>query len=168
MVFLNLEGREPAGIVKREDARGVLEAIQERFLAAEDEGRKVGSSATIIQDVYEGPVAWGTKDYPCSDLMLGFAEFYRVSWSTVGGGLPVTRDDSDAVVPKPTYSDNTNLWSGDHASNDPNVVTGIFFCSRKVTSEDGTFSVMDIAPTVLSRLGAPLPAALDRPALTFD
>ncbi len=168
MVFLNLEGREPAGIVKREDARGVLEAIQERFLAAEDEGRKVGSSATIIQDVYEGPIEWGTKDYPCSDLMLGFAEFYRVSWSTVGGGLPVTRDDSDAVVPKPTYSDNTNLWSGDHASNDPNVVTGIFFCSRKVTSEDGTFSVMDIAPTVLSRLGAPIPADLDRPALAFD
>ena len=168
MVFLNLEGREPQGIVSRDDARGVLEAIQERFLAAEDEGRKVGSSATIIQDVYQGPVEWGARDYPCSDLMLGFAEYYRVSWSTVGGGLPVTRDESEKVVPKPVYSDNSNLWSGDHASNDPNVVTGIFFCNRKVSSEDGTFSVMDIAPTVLSRLGAPVPAGLDRPALAFD
>ena len=168
MVFLNLEGREPEGIVRREDARAVLERIQERFLAAEDEGRKVGSSATIIQDVYQGPVEWGTRDYPCSDLMLGFAEYYRVSWSTVGGGLPVTRNDDDVVVPKPIYSDNSNLWSGDHASNDPNVVTGIFFCNRKVSSADGTFSVMDIAPTVLSRLGAPIPEGLDRPALSFD
>ena len=72
------------------------------------------------------------------------------------------------VVPKPIYSDNSNLWSGDHASNDPNVVTGIFFCNRKVSSADGTFSVMDIAPTVLSRLGAPIPEGLDRPALSFD
>ena len=154
MVFLNLEGREPQGIVTKDEARGVMEAIQSRFLAAEDEGRKAGSSATIIQDVYTGPEEWGTLQYRCADVMLGFAEYYRVSWSTVGGTLPLKKD-GDKIVPKPIYSDNTNPWSGDHASNDPNLVTGIFFCSRKVSSADGKFSVMDIAPTVLSRLGAP-------------
>ncbi|MEM9382575.1 MAG: alkaline phosphatase family protein, partial [Planctomycetota bacterium] len=153
MVYLNLEGREPEGIVTMDEARGVLEEIRARFLAAEDEGRKAGSSATIVQDVYKGPTEWGALDYPCADLMLGFAEYYRVSWSTVGGGMPLTRNDDGVIVPKPVYTNNTNPWSGDHASNDPNVVTGIFFCSDKVTSEDGKFSVMDIAPTVLSRVG---------------
>lgn len=168
MVYLNLEGREPNGIVTRDEARGVLEAIRERFLAAEDEGHKVGSSATIVQDVYSGPSEWGGADYPCADLMLGFADYYRVSWSTVGAGLPLTRNDDGVIVPKPVYTNNTNPWSGDHASNDPNVVTGIFFCSDKVTSEDGTFSVMDIAPTVLSRVGAAVPSFLDRPPLRFE
>ncbi|MEM9379797.1 MAG: alkaline phosphatase family protein [Planctomycetota bacterium] len=167
MVYLNLEGREPEGIVTREEARGVLESIGERFLAATDEGRKVGSSATIIQDVYDGPEEWGSATYPCADLMLGFAEYYRVSWKTVGGDVPLEKTD-DGIVPRAIYSDNTLPWSGDHASNDPNVVTGIFFCSEKVTSEDGTFSVMDIAPTVLARVGAPIPDGLDRKPLRFD
>ncbi|MEM6671879.1 MAG: alkaline phosphatase family protein [Planctomycetota bacterium] len=167
MVYLNLEGREPNGIVPESEARAVLDDISARVLAARDEGVRVGSSATIIQDVYEGPEPWGSADFPCADLMLGFAENYRVSWSTVDGSMPL-QETEGVVSPKPVYQDNTNLWSGDHASNDPNVVSGIFFCNRPVASADGTFSVMDIAPTVLARLGAELPSGLDRPPLRFD
>ena len=143
-----------------------LEEIRDRFLAARDEGRVVGTRATIIPDAYQGDYEWGSADYPCADLMLGFAEYYRVSWNSVGGDLPLTTVDGK-VVPKPVYSSNKNPWSGDHASNDPNVVSGIFFCNRKVESVDGTFSVMDIAPTVLDRVGATIPAYLARPPLTF-
>ncbi|MFT7171789.1 MAG: putative AlkP superfamily phosphohydrolase/phosphomutase, partial [Paracoccaceae bacterium] len=75
MVFLNLKGREAQGIVASADAQGVMEEISAKFLLAEDEGRSVGASATIIRDVYQGPEAWGTREYPCADVMLGFDEF---------------------------------------------------------------------------------------------
>lgn len=171
MVFLNLEGREPEGIVKADEAQAVMEEISAKFLAAQDNGASVGSSTMIVRDVYDGPEAWGTREYPCADLMLGFDEFYRVSWSSTTGKLPLTSEgegDNARIVPAEIYRDNKNPWSGDHASNDPNLVTGIFFCNKKVTSEDGTFSVMDIAPTVLERVGAPLPEHLDRKPLTFQ
>ena len=171
MVYLNLKGREGEGIVDPADAQGVMEEIAERFLALRDDGKQVGSSATIIRDIYQGPQEWGTVDYPCADMMLGFAEFYRVSWSSTTGKLrlsSVGEGDAKEIVPSDMFQDNTNPWSGDHASNDPRVVSGIFFCNKKVTSEDGEFSVMDIAPTVLERVGAPRPDHLDRKPLTFQ
>ncbi len=63
----------------------------------------------------------------------------------------------------------TSPWSGDHASNDPNVVTGIFFANRKVRTADGApFSVLDIAPTVLGLVGVPVPSDFDRPTLVLE
>ncbi len=164
MVYLNLEGREPQGIVNAGDADALMAEICASFLAARDEGRVVGTSAKVIKDVYEGPEAWGSAEYPCSDIMLGFAEFYRTSWTTVNGSMDLDRIDGVRVA-GPVYEDNDSVWSGDHASNDPNLVSGIFFCNRKVVSESGGFSVMDIAPTVLDRLGAPIPAHFDRKPL---
>ncbi len=171
MVFLNLKGREAEGIVDPADAQPLMEEICERFLALREDGAVVGSSATIVRDIYEGPEAWGTAEFPCADVMLGLGEFYRVSWSSTTGKLPLRSEgegDAKKIVPAGLYKDNTNPWSGDHASNDPRLVTGIFFCNQKVSSEDGEFSVMDIAPTVLERVGAPLPAHLDRKPLTFQ
>ena len=171
MVFLNLKGREGQGIVDPADAQGVMEEICERFLALRDEGTPVGSSATIIRDIYQGPDAWGSTENACADVMLGFGEYYRVSWSSTTGKLPLRAEgegQDKKYVPAGMYSDNKNAWSGDHASNDPRLVTGIFFCNKKVSSEDGEFSVMDIAPTVLERVGAPLPAHFDRSPLTFQ
>ena len=170
MVFLNLKDREGAGIVDPADAQGLMEEICERFLALSDNGASVGSSATIIRDIYEGPEAWGTVEFPCADVMLGFDEFYRVSWSSTTGKLPLRTEgegDDKRIVPAGMYKDNTNPWSGDHASNDPRLVTGIFFCNKQVSAEDGEFSVMDIAPTVLELVGAPVPAHMDRKPLTF-
>ncbi|QDV08638.1 Type I phosphodiesterase / nucleotide pyrophosphatase [Planctomycetes bacterium Poly30] len=171
MVYLNLEGRESEGIVKAANSQALMEEICASFLAAKDDGASVGSSAVVVRDLYQGAEEWGTREYPCADVMLGFAEFYRVSWSSTTGNISLRSEgegDAARIVPGELYLNNTNPWSGDHASNDPNLVTGIFFCNRKVTSEDGTFSVMDIAPTVLDRVGAPLPAQLDRKPLSFQ
>jgi hypothetical protein len=101
--------------------------------------------------------------------MLGLAEFYRVAWTSVAGSLRLAEDDGGRVVLGDLFEDNDSVWSGDHASNDPHVVTGIFFANRKVRTTDGApFSVLDIAPTVLGLVGAPLPPELDRPPLTID
>lgn len=167
MVYLNLEGREPQGIVNMGDADALMAEICAKFLGARDGGRVVGTSAKVVKDVYQGPEPWGTAEYPCSDVMLGFAEFYRTSWATVDGSMDLDRVDG-VTVAGAVYEDNDNFWSGDHASNDPTLVSGIFFCSQKVTSEDGTFSVMDIAPTVLDRLGMPMSAHFDRKPLKIQ
>lgn len=167
MVYLNLEGREPQGIVDLGAADALMAEICAKFLGARDEGRVVGTSAKVIKDVYKGPEPWGSAEFPCSDVMLGFAEFYRTSWATVDGSMDLDKVDGVRVAGA-VYEDNDNFWSGDHASNDPNLVSGIFFCSRKVTSQDGTFSVMDIAPTVLDRLGMPMSVHFDRQPLKFQ
>lgn len=169
MVYLNLAGREPRGIVAPEDADALLARIRERFLALRDGDTVVGASARSMKDTYAGPDPWGSAEYACADLMLGFAEHYRVAWTSVEGNLRLAESDRGRVVLGGLFQDNTSPWSGDHASNDPNVVTGVFFMNRKVRTEDGApFSVLDIAPTVLTRLGAPLPADFDRPALTQE
>lgn len=177
MIYLNLEGREPGGIVRLEDAPALMAEICERFLAARDNGTPIGTSAKVMKDVYVGTAEWGSVDFHCSDIMLGFAEFYRASWSSVDGSIDLVENVIESgggaperveVVADSMASDNTKSWSGDHASNDPGLVTGIFFCNRKVTSEDGQFSVFDIAPTVLERVGAPRPAHFDRKPLQFQ
>ncbi|MEO0661249.1 MAG: hypothetical protein AAFZ87_06910, partial [Planctomycetota bacterium] len=167
MVYLNLEGREPDGIVPMADADAVMDRICAAFLAARDEGRVVGSSAVKIKGLYEGPEEWGTAEFPCSDIMLGFAEYYRTSWSTVDGGMPVGQGPNGNAVPGAVYEDNDSLWSGDHASNDPRLVSGIFFSSRPVVIPEGGYSVLHIAPTVLDRLGVEIPEHFDAAPLAL-
>ncbi|MFT7678913.1 MAG: putative AlkP superfamily phosphohydrolase/phosphomutase [Planctomycetota bacterium] len=167
MIYLNLEGREPNGIVPVEEARAVLEKIQADLLAAMDTGPEDApyetpvhsvQDATIMWDKYPGD--WKTTDYLCSDLMIGFAEFYRASWGTVVGKMSL-KDVDGRVVAGPIYKNNTNRWSGDHASNSPDLVTGIFFSNRKVTIPEGGVSVLHIAPTVLDSLGVDVPADME-------
>jgi predicted AlkP superfamily phosphohydrolase/phosphomutase len=169
LVYLNLAGREPQGIVAPDEADGILARIQERFLALRDGEVVVGTSARIMKGFYEGPHPWGSRDYPCADLMLGFAENYRVAWPAVTGGMRLVQGDDGRFQVGELLQDNTQTWSGDHASNDPALVTGIFFSNRKVRVADGApVSVLDVAPTVLSLLQVPLPEELDRPALLVE
>ncbi|MEC7231984.1 MAG: hypothetical protein VXW31_03510, partial [Planctomycetota bacterium] len=96
------------------------------------------------------------------------AEYYRASWTSVDGSVALSKGDDGKVILGPTYEDNDNPWSGDHASNDRRLVSGIFFSSEKVAAEDGEFSVLDIAPTVLDRLGIAAPAHFDRAPLQIQ
>ena len=167
MVFLNLEGREPKGIVKRGEAVDVLKRIQADFLAEVDPetGKNIGHDAIIMKDLYDGP--WGEETYECADLMLGFAQNYRTSWSTVFGKVKL-KEEGGKVVLGDLYADNKNNWSGDHASNSPHVVPGIFFCNRKVDLPADGVSVMHVAPTVLDLVGVAVPEEYEKPPLTLQ
>jgi predicted AlkP superfamily phosphohydrolase/phosphomutase len=158
MVYLNLAGREPQGIVQEDEARGILEDIAARFVAATDGGQSVGRDAEVVWDLYPGD--WTSTDYPCSDLMLGFDEYYRAGWNTVTGGARLVEEDGK-VGPGAIYRDNTNPWSGDHAGNSPNLVTGIFFSNRPVEVPEEGVSVLHVAPTVLDALGVAVPEEMD-------
>ncbi len=174
MVYLNLQGREPNGIVPVSEARELLERIQADLLAATDSGpadapfaepRKPVQDAEIMWDKYPGD--WKSIDYVCSDLMIGFAEYYRASWGSVTGRIKLVEEGGNVAV-GPSYKDNTNRWSGDHASNSPHLVTGIFFSNKKIEVPADGVSVMHIAPTVLDRLNVPVPGVMKKGALSLS
>ncbi len=174
MVYLNLKGREPQGIVEPTEARALLEKIQEDLLRAQDFGPEESpwdeatqpvADVEILWDTYPGE--WQGKQYPCADLMVGFAEYYRIAWGGVMGGMALKDTDQGAVAGN-AYRDNLNPWSGDHASNSPDLVTGIFFSNKKLKLPESGVSVMHLAPTILNSLNVPLPDSLRLAPLTAE
>jgi predicted AlkP superfamily phosphohydrolase/phosphomutase len=82
------------------------------------------------------------------DMVVGFERGYRVSWQTSLGGIPPS-----IIEP------NERRWSADHCSVDPDLVPGVLFSSRPL---DATApSIIDVAPSVLKRLGIAPPASMD-------
>lgn len=139
-IYINRAGREQRGIVRDADYDELCEEIKQKLLALRDpqNGARVIDSVLRHDEVYTGEYA--DDD---ADLYIGFAEYYRVSWSTTSGGF------SAAVI-----EDNDSKWSGGHASNDPDVVPGILFSSTKLTPNQKP-AIIDMAPTILSVFGAP-------------
>jgi len=164
MIFLNLSGREPEGIVTPAEAPGLLEAIGRDLLATRDGDRPVVREVYRMGEIHSGP----HLDLE-GDLMVGLEAGYRVGWSTTTGGIRLESEPGgSAWKPAPSIDDNTNNWSGDHVSVAHGLVPGIFFCNRRVKVPEGGVDLLHIAPTALSVLGVPVPPEYDRPALEFQ
>jgi predicted AlkP superfamily phosphohydrolase/phosphomutase len=164
MIYLNLEGRESAGIVTAEEARPLLDEMRAGLLLLRDSregyGEKVVEVVTYIDDVHDGPYR-----YREGDLMVGFKPTYRVSWGTTSGGLRLVKDDQGSVVAGPIFQPNKSNWSGGHVSVAPVHVAGIFASNKVVSLPAGGAHLLHIAPTALRLLGVEAPAELDRGAL---
>jgi predicted AlkP superfamily phosphohydrolase/phosphomutase len=164
-VWLNLKGRERMGIVEPAQAGAVLEAIRAAFRETSEtrpDGARarVGVDATAAAALYSGPHAGR-----CADLMLGFDEPYRASWATARGEIVLASDSGGRTVAGPVFQDNLDAWSGDHASVAPDVVTGLFLSSEPVVVPPGGISVLHVAPTILDRMGVPIPDDYDEAPL---
>jgi hypothetical protein len=96
--------------------------------------------------LYRGPFA---DESP--DLVVDFADGYRVSWGTALGGVPAGQ-----------FEDNLKKWSGDHLM-DPSLVPGVLFMNRAFHGV--TPSLLDMAPTILSALGVPSGSPLEGESL---
>jgi arylsulfatase A-like enzyme len=59
--------------------------------------------------------------------------------------------------------DNTNPWSGDHASSDPDLVRGVFLSNRPINTDAPR--MIDIMPTVLDALGVAVPPEVEGQSL---
>ena len=139
-IYLNVKGRERHGIVDRLEAAALKKEISEKLLALEDpkNGASAVSGMTDVARDFKGPYR---NDGP--DLMVGFAEGYRVSWDCARG-----------VVTGEVFEDNVKSWSGDHCM-DPRVVPGILFSNLEIANENP--HLMDLAPTVLDLFGIRAP-----------
>jgi predicted AlkP superfamily phosphohydrolase/phosphomutase len=144
-IYVNLKGRERQGIVSPEDSKNVQDALVGRLLTMADPktGARIVDAVYKRDDVYKGEFLKNA-----SELQVGLADGYRVSWqSTLGGSPP------GLVYP------NMKKWSGDHGSYDYKQTSGTLISSRPIGSEP--VDIMDIAPTVLRYFGVPIPPDID-------
>jgi len=147
-IYLNLKGREARGIVEPGDADGLARTIAGSLAGLGDpvHGTLAIRSVLTRAQVYHGPYA---DESP--DLVMNFAEGYRVSWGTALGAVPVGH-----------FEDNVKKWSGDHLM-DPSLVPGVLFMNRPFRSAGA--GLVDLAPTILTALGVPPGAAMEGESL---
>jgi predicted AlkP superfamily phosphohydrolase/phosphomutase len=144
-IYVNLQGREGHGIVRPSDSLAVQDALVSRLLTMTDPntGARMVDAVYKRDDIYKGPFLNNA-----SELQIGLADGYRVSWqSTLGGSPP------GIVYP------NMKKWSGDHGSYDYKQTSGTLISSRPLAGEP--LDIMDIAPTVLKYFGLPIPSDVD-------
>jgi hypothetical protein len=144
-IYVNLQGREGHGSVAPADSDSVQNAIVGRLLEMTDPKTKARMVDAVYKrdDIYKGPYLANA-----SELQVGFADGYRVSWQTSLGGSP-----PGIVYP------NMKKWSGDHGSFDYKQTSGTLISSRPLSTDRA--DITDIAPTVLKYFGVPIPSDID-------
>jgi predicted AlkP superfamily phosphohydrolase/phosphomutase len=149
-LYLNLKGRERAGIVEpgptatalKNELRSKLDGL------LDPSSGKVGITGVFdCDEVYAGPYVENAPD-----LLIGYGEGFRASWDSVTGR-----------VTSQVFEDNLKAWSGDHCI-DPRLVPGVLFCNRKISDEKP--AIADVAPTILELFGLERPRHLDGKAWT--
>jgi predicted AlkP superfamily phosphohydrolase/phosphomutase len=144
-IYLNIAGREAEGSVEPGEEAAALKAeLVERLSGLRDSesGELAIREAFDTSALYSGPYL---RNAP--DLLMGYAEGYRISW-----------DGATGVVAGQVFEDNVKPWSGDHCV-DPRVVPGVFFSNRAIDREDP--ALIDIAPTALWLFGLEPPPHMD-------
>lgn len=137
-VFINVEGREPQGVVKREDYERVRSELAERFEAIPGpDGRDIGTKAFKPQEIYQ------KVRNVAPDLIIYWG---NLDWRSVGsfghGGIY-------------TFENDTGPDDANHATNglfilyDPRQPTS----GRKIEGRQ----LMDVAPTILDLMGIKVP-----------
>lgn len=142
-IYVNLIGRERQGIVLpgpeyEEVRRHIKDGLE--GLVDPVSGERPVARVWMREEMY------GDFDPNLiPDLRVANNLDYRVSWQTSLGGFG-----------EETIEDNTKPWSGDHCSNDPEQVHGIFFSNEPIGTDAPR--MIDIMPTVLDALGVEIPA----------
>ena len=136
-IFLNVEGREPRGIIKPEDYEKEREDLTRRLRALRGpKGEEWRTKVIWPQDYFDEV----NGEYP--DLMVYFDDLYWRSAGTLGHGtmfLPENDTGPDDAV---------HAQEGIYILLDP----------KNAKTEWRDANILDIAPTVLDRLGIPVPA----------
>jgi len=147
-IYLNLKGREEKGIVEADEAQSLKSAIADGLTNLSDSnlGKAAINNVVTREQVYSGAFA-----HESPDLLVNFAEGYRVSWGTALGGAP-----------EGYFEDNVKKWCGDHII-DPCLVPGVLFMNREFDGEKAR--LLDLAPTILEALGVPKGPAMEGDSL---
>jgi predicted AlkP superfamily phosphohydrolase/phosphomutase len=143
-IFVNLEGREPNGIVPAGELEAIKSDLVGRFRALRGpDGEPVTDIVYRSEDVFEGEALGGAPDV-----------------------LPVLRDHSfeldDEIFHREVFTDHSHLPRGVHHPDGIIVLAGDGIAPR--TTLDG--SVLDVTPTLLYMAGLKPPAGLDGSVLS--
>ncbi|HPN16522.1 MAG TPA: alkaline phosphatase family protein [Candidatus Aminicenantes bacterium] len=136
-VFLNVEGREPQGIIKPADYEKEREALAERLRGIRGpNGEKWATQVIKPNEYYDD----ARGDYP--DLMVYFDDLYWRSAGTLGWGTMYLAENDTGP------DDAVHAQHGMY----------IFYDPQAKVSTRKDIDITDIAPTVLKALGLPVPA----------
>ncbi len=139
-LYVNQAGREREGIVASGAERRQLMADLKAGLLeiTDDDGTPVVETVYVFDEHYPG-----ADPALAPDILVGYADTYRASWSTAEGGSPLD-----------LLEDNTDRWSGDHCIAHQ-LVPGILLTNRTVQLDDPNLT--DLAPTILNLYGIDAP-----------
>jgi predicted AlkP superfamily phosphohydrolase/phosphomutase len=139
-LFLNVAGREPEGTVAPEDYERVREELKAKLEALGDEhDRPIGTVAHRPEDLYE------ERNGIVPDLMVYFGDLFWRSVGQVGTGT-------------------VHVFENDTGPDDANHAHEGLYVLVAEGVEPGPGperEIYDVAPTVLSLLGEPVPAEME-------
>jgi len=137
-IFMNVQGREPHGIIPPADYERVRDELKARLEAiVDEEGRNIGTLVFKPEQVYAA-----CRNVP-PDLIVHFGDLYWRSVGSVGGGSIYT------------YENDTGPDDCNHAQ------MGLFILKSPHIQAKGKVPakhLFDIAPTVLHEFGLDVPA----------
>ena len=139
-LFLNVQGREPEGLIPAADYERVREELKAKLEAlGDDQGRPIGTIAHRPEDLYE------ERNGVVPDLLVYFGDLYWRSVGQVGTGTV-------HVFENDTGPDDAN-----HAHEGLYVLVGQGVQPGRGPERD----LRDIAPTLLDLLGEPVPGEME-------
>ncbi len=136
-IFINLRGREPEGIVEREEYRGLIKELEGKLKEISgDDGWRLDTHVFVKKRDYDGKAI---EEAP--DMVIYFDDLqYGCNTTLVG---------------------NETLWSPSTAQGSDDAAhskQGIFIMNKSERKGDiGEVSYLDIAPTILDGLGEEIP-----------
>ncbi len=137
-LFINVQGREPEGIVPRTDYEAFRNELIEKIEAILDhDGKPMGNKCYKPEEIYDK-----VNGVP-PDLVVIFGD---LRWRSVG------MVGSDSIY---TFENDTGPDDANHAQQ------GLYVCSHPSLPARGRVdgpTLYDVAPTILTQLGLPVPA----------
>ncbi|MBL7197685.1 MAG: alkaline phosphatase family protein [Candidatus Omnitrophica bacterium] len=138
-LYINKKGREGKGIVEDES---LIDEIIIKLGKLKDNNKDVFTNIYKSKEIYNGRYI-----DTAPDIIIGFSDGYRMSWSNAVGGL-----DKEIIF------DNTTKWKGDHLI-DRTHVPGILFTNFKINTKNP--DIIDVAPTILKLFNVPIPKNME-------
>jgi predicted AlkP superfamily phosphohydrolase/phosphomutase len=143
-LFLNVRGREPEGTVAPEDYERVRDELKARLEAlGDEEGRTIGTVAHRPEELYRDPRG------VAPDLLVYFGDLYWRSIGQVGTGA-------------------VHVFENDTGPDDANHAHEGLYVLVASGVEPGAGEerdLRDVAPTILTLLGEPVPADMEGASL---
>ncbi len=143
-LFLNVEGREPQGIVASDDYERVRDELKANLEAlGDEEGRPIGTVAHRPEELYAEPRG------VAPDLLVYFGDLYWRSIGQVGTGTVHV------------YENDTGPDDANHAHEGLYVLAAPGVEAGRGSERD----LRDVAPTILALLGEPMPPDMEGESL---
>lgn len=137
-IFLNIQGREPQGVVPAADAKRVQNKLKAKLEAIPDMDGQPMKNLVFAPDEYY-PVANGDP----SDLMAFFGDLQYRAAGTLGHGKTYILENDTGP------DDGVHDWNGICILYDP---------KQAGMGKKDDFSLLDVAPTILTLFGLPIPS----------